>query len=163
MARRVFFSFHYERDVWRASQVRNSWVTQDNRQAAGFWDAASWEEVKKKGEDAIKRWIGTQLEGTSVTAVLVGAETNSRKYVDYEIEESRRRGNGLLAIHIYKLKDRDGKTDTKGENPFNSWYTTINGQRRYFSELYSTYDWVDNDGYENIGEWLEEAALDAGR
>jgi hypothetical protein len=27
MARRVFFSFHYERDAQRASVVRNSWVT----------------------------------------------------------------------------------------------------------------------------------------
>jgi len=49
MARRVFFSFHYERDVWRAGQVRNCWVTKD-REEAGFWDAASWEEVKKKGQ-----------------------------------------------------------------------------------------------------------------
>ena len=47
MARRVFFSFHYERDIWRANVVRNSWVTQD-REAAGFWDASLWEEAKKK-------------------------------------------------------------------------------------------------------------------
>jgi hypothetical protein len=54
MARRVFFSFHYERDIWRASQIRNSWVTKPDREYAGFWDAASWEEVKKKGDEAIK-------------------------------------------------------------------------------------------------------------
>lgn len=47
MARKVFFSFHYERDVWRAAQVRNSWVTKPDRETAGFWDSASWEEVKK--------------------------------------------------------------------------------------------------------------------
>ncbi|MGF9996732.1 TIR domain-containing protein [Bacillus safensis] len=28
MARKVFFSFHYERDAWRAGQVRNSNITQ---------------------------------------------------------------------------------------------------------------------------------------
>ena len=38
MARRVFFSFHYERDHWRANVVRNSWVTKD-RESAGFFDA----------------------------------------------------------------------------------------------------------------------------
>lgn len=85
MARRVFFSFHYERDIWRASQIRNSWVTKPDRKTAGFWDAASWEEVKKKGEDAILRWIDNQLNGTSVTVVLIGAETSERKYVGYEI------------------------------------------------------------------------------
>ena len=37
-------------------QVRNSWVTKPDREAAGFWDAASWEEVKK-GDEAVKRWI----------------------------------------------------------------------------------------------------------
>src|SRR3990167_10356932 len=70
MARRVFFSFHYERDIWRAGQIRNSWVTKPDRESAGFWDSASWEEVKKKGEEAIQRWIDKQLEGTSVTVFL---------------------------------------------------------------------------------------------
>ncbi len=40
MARRIFFSFHYERDAWRPGQVRNS-----NALAAedrtGFIDSAS--------------------------------------------------------------------------------------------------------------------------
>ena len=54
MARRVYFAFYYERDVWRSGQVRNSWVTKPDREAAGFWDAAAWEEVKKKGKEAVK-------------------------------------------------------------------------------------------------------------
>lgn len=39
MARRVYFAFDYE-DVkdFRANVVRMSWVTQPNREAAGFWD-----------------------------------------------------------------------------------------------------------------------------
>ena len=80
MARHVFFSFHYERDIWRASQVRNSWVTQPNRESSGFWDAASWEEVKKKGDLEVKKWIRDQMKGTSVTVVLIGTETS----VDWE-------------------------------------------------------------------------------
>ncbi|MGH7856257.1 MAG: TIR domain-containing protein [Candidatus Binatia bacterium] len=78
MARRVFFSFHYERDNWRAGQVRNSWVTKPDRESAGFWDAAAWEEVKKRGDDAIKRWIRDQMAGSSVTAVLIGRDTSTR-------------------------------------------------------------------------------------
>ena len=49
MARQTFFSFHHQHDAWRAGQVRNSWVTKD-RNAAGFWDKAEWEEVKKAGD-----------------------------------------------------------------------------------------------------------------
>ncbi|MGO8932008.1 MAG: TIR domain-containing protein [Limisphaerales bacterium] len=163
MARYTFFSFDYDRDVWRASQVRNSWVTKEDRKAAGFWDAPSWEEVKKKGEDAVKRWIDKQLEGTSVTVVLVGAKTNDSKYVDYEIEQSRKRGNGLLAIYIHQQEDRAGNTDFKGQNPFDYWQVPVGGQKKKFSDIYSTYDWIDDNGYENLADWIEQAAKDAGR
>lgn len=105
MARRVFFSFHYEKDIWRASQVRNSWVTKPDREAAGFWDAASWEEIKKKGDEAVKRWIRDQLNGTSVTVVLIGTETSERRYVQYEIEQSWERNNGLIGVYIHNIKD----------------------------------------------------------
>ena len=43
--------------------VRNSWVTQ-GKEAAGFIDAAGFEEVKRKGDTAIENWINKQLEGT---------------------------------------------------------------------------------------------------
>ena len=147
MARRVFFSFHYERDIWRASQIRNSWVTKPDREAAGFWDAASWEEVKKKGEEAIKRWINNQLEGTSVTVVLIGTETSEREYVQYEINQSWDRDNGLIGIYIHNIRDQKGRTDIKGKDPFVKLdYKGI-----------KTYDWVNDSGYETLGDWVESA------
>ena len=158
MARHTFFSFHFERDVWRAGQVRNSWVTQD-RDAAGFWDKAKWEEVKKKGEDAIHKWIDDQLSGTSVTVVLIGAETSTRDYVDYEITASHKKKNGMLGIYIHNLKDMDKKTDTKGSNPFDKWTFKSDGN----VVKYPTYDWVSDDGYKNMGDWIEAAAKKAGR
>ena len=85
MARRAFFSFHYERDVWRVGQVRNCWLTKPDRESAGYWDAAKWEAVKKQGDEAIKRWINNALSGTSVTVVLIGAETNTKKKTYYYI------------------------------------------------------------------------------
>lgn len=145
MARRVFFSFHYERDVWRAGQVRNCWVTKPDREAAGFWDAAAWEEVKKHGDEAVRRWIRDQLHGTSVTAVLIGAETAGRPYVKFEIDQSWSCGNGLFGIYINNIKDSAGKTDTRGQSPFTG-YNNI-----------QVYDWVNDDGYKNIGTWIEAA------
>ena len=155
MARRVFFSFHYERDVWRAGQVRNSWVTQDS---AGFIDSASWEEVKKKGNDAIKKWIADALAGTSVTIVLIGKETSDREWVIHEIIESYNKGNGLIGIYVHNLKDSQGNADIKGKNPFENVYIEKDGRKRFFSEIYPTYDWVNDDGYNNIGKWVESAA-----
>jgi len=163
MARKVFFSFHYERDVWRAGQVRNSWVTKPDRDTAGFWDSASWEEVKKKGDAAIKKWIDDQLTGTSVTIVLIGAETSNRDYVKYELEKSWKRGNGILGIYIHQMKDKDGKTDTKGSNSFGPIFTSPNDDKKYFVERFTTYDWVDDDGYNKLGDWVEAAAKKAGK
>ena len=148
MARRVFFSFHYERDIWRANVVRNSWVTQD-REAAGFWDASLWEEAKKKGDAAIKKMIDEGLFMSSVTAVLIGKETAERKYVQYEIDESVSRGNGLLGVRIEKIKNKDGETDDAGKNPLPSGYPV--------------HFWYRDEGYENFGTWVEKAAEEAGK
>lgn len=158
MTRRIFFSFHFERDCWRAGQVRNSWLTKPDRANAGFWDAATWEKVKKEGEVAVKRWINKQLENTSVTVVLIGTETSSRKYVRYEIQKSIERGNGIVAVYIHNLKAQKGETDKKGDLDFGK----IDGEHD-FSELYHIYDWVNDNGYENLGDWVERAALIAGR
>lgn len=147
IGRRVFFSFHYERDIWRANQVRNSWVTKPDREAAGFWDAAEWEEVKKRGDEAIKHWLNKQLNSTSVTVVLIGNKTSERKFVQYEIKQSLNRSNGLIGIYIHNLKDQNGKTDIKGSDPFvKLGYKSI-----------KTYDWVYDKGYENLGDWIEAA------
>ena len=162
MARRTFFSFHYKQDNWRASQIRNSWVTQD-RKAAGFFDSAKWEEVKKKDDSDIKKWIDEQLSGTSVTVVLIGEKTAGRKWVKYEIKSSYRKGNGLLGIYVHNKKDKDGNTSRKGGNPFSDLYITEDGKKIYLSELYETYDWVNDDGYNNMGDWIEKAASNAGR
>ena len=146
MARRVFFSFKYE-DVSRAMVVRNSWVTQ-GKEAAGFIDAADFEELEDQGDDALQEWIDDQLDGTSVTVVLVGAGTCSSKWVKYEIAKSEEIGNGLLGIDISKIKDLNGKTsDRCGEIP----------------EGYDFYLWFKDGGYENMGDWIEKAAKAAGR
>ena len=147
MARRVFFSFKYKQDVSRAMVVRNSWVTQ-GREAAGFIDAADFEKLKKQGDTAIQNWIDNQLDGTSVTVVLVGEKTCSSRWVKYEIEKSIERGNGLLGIDISKIKDLDGNTSERcGKIP----------------KGYDFYLWNNDNGYENMGDWIEKAAKDAGR
>lgn len=146
MARKVFFSFKYQ-DVSRSMVVRNSWVTK-GKEAAGFIDKAEFEEVKKKGDTAIKNWIDKQLEGTSVTVVLVGEKTCSSRWVKYEIEQSIKRGNGLLGIDISKIKNLQGETSERcGEIP----------------KGYPFYLWNNEEGYKNMGEWIEKAAKDAGK
>ena len=87
MARKVFFSFHYDRDSWRVAQVRNSNVVISSYNRSTFLDHADWQSIERSGESAIKKWIDNQLEGSTVTCVLIGNQTSSRKWVDYEIEK----------------------------------------------------------------------------
>jgi hypothetical protein len=146
MARKAFFSFKYE-DVSRAMVVRNSWVTK-GREAAGFIDAAEFEEIEEEGDDAIEAWIDDQLDGTTVTIVLVGEDTCGSKWVEYEIERSKDLGHGLLGIDISKIKDLSGETSKRcGKIPAG----------------YSFYLWNNDDGYNNMGDWIEEAAAAAGK
>ncbi|WP_421536040.1 TIR domain-containing protein [Priestia sp. D3YE.R1] len=160
MARKVFFSFHYERDAWRAGQVRNSNITQSIK---GYVDKAEWEEIKRKGDKTIKDWIAEQMKGTSVTVVLIGKETSERKWVKHEIEQSLEKGNGLLGIYIHRLKNKDGEKDSRGNNPLDDYYVTIDGKIKKSSSVFKTYYWDLDNGYENFSGWIEEAANIAGK
>lgn len=170
MPRRVFFSFHYQRDIWRVNVVRNHAKAKNGYQEAGYWDCSLWESAKRTGEISLKRLINSGLQNTSVTVVLIGTETSERKWVKYEIEKSYERGNGMLGIHIHNAKDRTGKTDRKGRNPFDGFTVEKPGLYSYMpktyvsmSQTYPTYDWVYNDGYSNFSQWVEDAARAAGR
>ncbi|CDZ53066.1 TIR domain-containing protein [Neorhizobium galegae] len=156
--RRVFFSFHYERDVRRIQQVRNSWVVRERGTAQPFYDHADFEEVKRRS-GGIAKWIDEQLEGSSVTAVLFGAETYDREWVKYEVRKSYELKKGIVAIDIHRIRDPLRGTDVQGRNPL-SHFTAAGIP---FTSLFRTYDWVTHDGYNNIGRWIEEAARNAGR
>lgn len=146
MARKVFFSFKYD-DVHRAMNVRNSNVV-SGVMKSGFIDKADFEKVEREGNRAIQTWIDTQLNGTSVTVVLVGANTHKSKWVKYEIEQSITRGNGLLTIDISKIADMRGITT-------DCCPLRVPGYKHYY--------WNKDDGRANLGVWVEAAAKAAGR
>ena len=146
MARKVFFSFKYD-DVHRAMNVRNSNVI-SGVMKSGFIDKADFEKVEREGDIAIRTWIDNQLNGTSVTVVLVGANTHKSKWVKYEIEQSIERGNGLLTIDISKIADLFGQT------------TECCSLR---AQGYKHYLWYKDNGRENLGMWVEAAAKAAGK
>jgi hypothetical protein len=161
MARKVFFSFHYDRDVRRIVQVRNSWVVRAKGEAQPFHDAAAFEEAKRRS-GGIEKWIEEQLTGTSVTVVLFGAKTYEREWVRHEIKRSYELKKGILAVDIHKIKDPQVGADVQGQNPLDYWQIEQNGRKVPFSSIYKTYDWVDHDGYNNISSWIETAARAAG-
>jgi hypothetical protein len=163
MARRVFFSFHFARDSWRVAQVRNSWVIAGRREASPFLDKADWEAIKRRGKEAVRHWIDEQMRGTSVTVVLIGRETASREWVQYEIQRSHEDGKGMLGIYIHRLLDQNRQTDPQGPNPFDQFYAQSATGRIRLSQIYPVYDWILQDGRNNMPSWIEAAAKAAGR
>lgn len=116
MARRVFFSFHYQRDIWRVNIVRNSNLI-DGASAAGWHDASLWEEAKAKSDGAVRRLIDAGLTNTSATVVCIGAKTAGRRWINYEIDKSIDRGNKILGLRIHHLKGANQLSDMRGDVP----------------------------------------------
>jgi len=156
--RQVFFSFEYNKDAWRASQVRNMGKVDNN---STFSDN-DWEEVKGKSDAEIKKWINDQMAKRSCLVVLVGATTSSRKWVKYEIEKAYELNKGIVGIYIHNLKDKDGKQTTKGSNPFYNVYIGKDNERlsKYvtcFDSKYSSSTYVYDDIKDNIEQLIEDA------
>ncbi|MEJ5316219.1 MAG: TIR domain-containing protein [Tenuifilum sp.] len=153
MTRRVFYSFHYKPDNWRASQVRNIGKVEGNKPASDN----DWETVTKGGDKAIQKWIDDQLNGRSCTIVLIGENTAGRKWIKYEIEKSWNDGKGLLGIYIHNLKNSAGEQSNKGKNPFDDF--TMQRDNKKLSSIVKTYDppyTTSKNVYDYISEHIED-------
>lgn len=172
MKRQVFFSFHYEADSWRVSQVRNMGVIEGD---SPFSDNG-WEQVRKHTDESIERWIGQQMSMRSCVVVLVGTHTAERKWIRYEIEEGWKRGKGICAIDVHNLKDYEGNQSAQGQDPTRLFYVDrkinwINCGESPLDEneiklgsicsmhkpTYSTSQYVYDEIKMNISSWIEEA------
>jgi hypothetical protein len=118
MAKRVYFAFHYQDVIdFRANVVRgHNYV--GGVETAGYYDHSIWEDAKKTDPLALKRLINSELQNSSVTAVLIGTHTWSRRWVRYEIMKSLERGNRVIGIHINAIKGKDQMVKGIGPNPF---------------------------------------------
>jgi hypothetical protein len=196
MPRSVFFSFHYDRDIMRIQQVKQHYITKGSYTETGFFDGSLEERAKRDGDQVVKKLIDNGLVGSSVLCVLIGKETYTRRWVDYEILKAVEYGMGVFGIRIHQLKDPRQGVDTAGSSPFQFLgYGARDGKlipmiqyesrwkdapyllpitktaapylkgtdKPVLSSLFSVYDWVNNDGYNNFGKWVEAAAKQAGR
>jgi len=155
MARRVFFSFYYKADNWRASQIRQIGTLEGNSPVSDN----DWESITRGGDKAISAWIDGQISGKSCTIVLIGANTAGRKWIEYEIGKSWDEHKGLLGVYIHNLLHNDGKQSAKGRNPF-----TITRDNRLLLNIVKSYDppfSTSKNVYdhikENLEKWVEEA------
>ena len=153
--RQVFYSFHYKNDVMRVQQVRNMGVIEGNEPTS----PNNWEELKRKGDKSIEKWIDDNMKNRSCVVVLIGSDTASRKWVDYEIKKAWNDGKGVVGIYIHNLNCPNNGTSTKGKNPFATF--TLKAGKEKLSDTVQCYNPKSNDAYNdiqnNIDDWIEEA------
>ena len=82
--KKVFYSFHYERDVHRVQLIRNIGALEGQP----LLSAQDWETVKGRGDQAVINWIDEQMRYKRAVVVLIGQETADRPWVIYEIEKA---------------------------------------------------------------------------
>lgn len=156
--RQIFYSFHYNPDCWRASQVRSIGVVEGNKPAPDN----DWEKIVNTGDVAIRKWINEQMKYRSCTVVLVGNGTADRKWINYEIVKSWDAGMGVVGIYVHGLKNSNGTVSLKGSNPFDYiTYGTTNKKLSTIVKCYNPaganskekYDWISK----NLSNAIEEA------
>lgn len=158
MARQVFFSFHFSNDFWLTQQVRNM----NSLEGQALCSANDWEEVKRKGDASIKKWIDDQMDGTRCVVVLVGAETANRPWEIHEISKGWSDKRAVLGIRIDKLLDTNRRPSVAGANPFSK--VTFTDTTRTLADVAplkvptggdskAVYASIAN----NIEAWIEEA------
>jgi hypothetical protein len=155
MARKpVFYSFHFDNDVMRVQQIRNIGVIEGNQSAS----PNQWEQIKRRGKVAVQNWIDENMKYKRCVIVLVGSETASRPWVQYEIEKAWNDGKGLFGIHVHNLRCPRTGTCRKGVNPFET-FTFKNGSK--LSTVVNCYDpnpmYAYNDIASNIEKWIDTA------
>ena len=160
MARKAFYSFHFDKDVWRAGTVRSMGVIEGNVVATGN----QWEEVREKTDPKIQAWIDSQMAGKSVAIILAGSSTAGRKWINYEIEKAWNSGKGVVAVHVHGLLNNAAPPaqGSKGGNPL--YYVSVEGKRlstiaKCYDTPYSSSKYVYGHIKENLGDWIEEAIL----
>lgn len=158
--RRVFFSFHYEGDAWRTSQVRNAGVVEGDQTVS----PNQWEEVKRGGDKAIKAWIDAQLASRSCAIVLIGTETSTRRWIQYEIKRAWDSGKGVVGVYVHNLKDKDKTQSRKGANPFELFTIGKGADVCNAADVVKAYDPPTTDSKTayriiagHLAAWVEEA------
>lgn len=81
--------------------------------------------------------------------VCIGAQSAGRKFINYEIQKSIDRGNGIIGVQIHHLKNFAGETDPVGRTPA---LLTEHGYKIY-----------KYDDHAKLKAWIEAAAKAAGK
>ena len=151
MAKKVFYSFYYDEDVWRVQQIRNI----GSVEGQPLLKANEWEEIRRKGTQSIQNWINDQMNYKDCVIVLIGEHTADREWVQYEVKLAKAKGKPMLGIYIHNIKDSAGKTSNKGKNPFDVVFGYGKHNYACYEPRDSTRFYNGIKAYDDIGNNIE--------
>lgn len=152
MAKTVFYSFHYERDVHRVQLVKYIKALEGQP----ILNSQQWEAVRQGGTPAIQKWIDGEMAYKRTVVVLIGKETDTRPWVKYEIQKAWSINKPVVGIRIHGLSSM-GAVDSIGGDPFavaglsgvpifdptvSNWQGTIDSQATYRALVDNIEWWV---------------------
>jgi hypothetical protein len=154
MNRRVLYSFDYQHDFNRAAQVASMKGVDGHLSPSAEWRLVVEEELETQ------RWISKRLCGKSCVVVLIGSDTARQDWIKREIESAWQLGQGVLGIHIHRLRDSQNQQAHKGPNPLVS--AAVGDVRLHM--IAKTYDPPLSQSHlvfsyieDNLADWVEEA------
>lgn len=152
MKRKVFYSFHFDNDVMRVQQIRNMGLLEGDEPVS----PNTWEQIKRT-DQGVKNWINQNLNGKSCLVVLIGSQTASRPWVNYEIRRAWEEGKAVVGVYIHRLNCPRHGFGTKGDNPFDQ--ITFRRDGRVIKPLVYEPSFYDayNDIKNNLSTWVENA------
>lgn len=144
MARKVFVSYHHDRDQRYADEFRDFYSQNDT-----LLDKSLRKEIDSDDNDYILSVIRSQyLKDSTITVVLIGVETWARKWVDWEIYSSLRPYgdrtiNGLLGVVLpgaNKWPERLSD-NYRVESRFGTWVQTGYAKVIQWADIAPPPDW----------------------
>lgn len=155
--RKVFPSYDWD-DVWYVNQIINLPVIL-GRESVGFVKNVPNEEVKKS-DAAIKAWIDRHMHGCSCLVLFCGEKTHQSKWVKYELEKANRDGMARLIVRLDGMFSPVGSFCSGSVDPYahhGMYGATASGY------VIKQYRWISDNGIQNIGSWINDACLRAGK
>lgn len=158
MARSSFVSFHYQNDYWRVQQILRMGAIEGQE----ILPAQNWEAVKARGKQAVKDWIDKEMAYKGSVVVLIGSETASREFVQYEIKKAWSTKKPLVGIRIHGLLNSDKQPSRAGANPFSQF--GFSDSSKTYADYVPVFDPAGSDSTkiyasikDNLDSWIGRA------
>lgn len=145
--RRKVFVSHYGADRDAVRNFIDKWSDVFIAKELGVYDDEDF--INSNDGDYIMSQIRSKyLSDSTVTLVIMGTCTHSRRYIDWEIKSSLRQGNytpnGLLGIVLPSLSSAPYLPDRFSKN----W--------KKDEECYAEYHWAPSSA-DQLGRWIDDA------